>query len=474
MKSTTLTTIATCALLASCSTESPTYIVDIPLASDMKSILITMPDTLTSVNCERAAEIAAKFFNGRYPESRAECRTISDIKTINDADGKELMYIINFADNKGFAIISAEKGYYPILAQNDTSNFITTDTESPAYFWLMSQKDIVANCAELPDSIKADIAKAWTAYDPQTTLMPDSRSNYPEKPQVYYDSLKMWSLNSKYQVYLFNDFIRTSEYQTMTEDQKNQLSTNLLMLGNSNYGTIEDVTVALVRDYTKSDFHPRQLITTTWGQDYPYNGAELYGRLLGCTTIAAGQIMKYHKWPTYYNWADMPDKGATESTQNFLYDLALCIGVDFGYGSSPATLSQVKTALEAKKYSVTYQNHNINAVKNQIDLHRPVLMSGVKSGESVGHTWVCDGIDYHQNYHEIRIMTLDYRPVAEIIPTEMIEAMKIVTDRYNSGYHYHMNWGWEGYNDGYFSDNNLGNTGNYNTNRLDLLISPNK
>lgn len=475
MKKILLTCTAAFAALASCTSEMPVDLIDQPSEINLNEIVLTVPDTLGTVSQQRAAEIATKFFGKRYPDSRAESKGIAEIKAVCDPDGKELMYIVNFADNQGFVIVSAEKGYYPILAQSDEGNFTTDNTDSPAYMWLMSQKYNVANCAELPDSMKSEIAQAWTAYDYQTGLDVSSRANV-EKPQVYYDSLRMWSVSGKYKVYNYNDFIHTDDYQTLSFDDRNQISTNLMMLGNSNYGTVEDVTVVLVRDYYRNDFYPRKLMATTWNQGYPYNEAVPYNYPLGCTTIAAGQIMRYHQWPSYYNWNDMPDKGATSSLQKFLYELALCIGVKFNYSSTEAKLSQVKTALETKEYSIVYQYHSTDKVTKEIIGHRPVLMAGTLAGDTIGHAWVCDGIDYYQNYHEIRVMTLDYRPIAEIVPTEMIEAMKILKPTYSSGNLYHMNWGWGGSNDGYFSDNilNPGNIGNYNNNRTELLITPNK
>ena len=100
------------------------------------------------------------------------------------------------------------------------------------------------------------------------------------------------------------------------------------------------------------------------------------------------------------------------------------------------------------------------------------------SGTGV-HAWVCDGIDSYTYYHEIRVMTLPYRPTAQIIPTEMIEAIKILKPIYSTGYRYHMNWGWYGTADGFYLDNSMNpkvEDGNYsyNKNRTELLIIPNK
>ena len=468
-----LTCTAAFAALASCTSEMPVDLIDQPGEINLNEIVLTVPDTLGTVSRQRAAEIATKFFGKRYPDSRAESKGIAEIKAVCNPDGKELMYIVNFAGNQGFVIVSAEKGYYPILAQSDEGNFTTDNTDSPAYMWLMSQKYNVANCAELPDSMKSEIAQAWTAYDYQTGLDVSSRANV-EKPQVYYDSLRMWSVSGKYKVYNYNDFIYTSDYQTLSFDDRNQISTNLMMLGNSNYGTVEDVTVVLVRDYTDyAEEYPRILMKTQWGQGEPYNILVPNKYPLGCTTIAAGQIMRYHQWPSYYDWNDM--NYYTTVLAEFLYGLAKSIGVTFGE-TSPGPTSGVLTALKQRDYTVTHISHNTSKVLTELRNKRPVYMDGSGSG---AHAWVCDGVDFNENYHEIRVMTLDYRPIAEIVPTEMIEAMKILKPTYFSGYRYHMNWGWKGAANGFFLDNSMNpTTGNgthsYNKNRTELLITPNK
>ncbi|MDE6048544.1 MAG: C10 family peptidase [Paramuribaculum sp.] len=452
----------------------PSDVIDRTTETDLNGIVLTVPDTLSTVNQNRAAEIASKFFGKRYPESRADSRDIAEIKTISDINGKELMHVVNFADNKGFVIVSAEKGYYPIIAQSDEGNFNADNTDSPAYMWLMSQKYNVAKCTELPDSVKSDIAQAWTEYDYKTGLDLSSRSDYIDKPQVYYDSLRMWSLNDQYKVYNYNDFILTDDYLTLSDDEKYQITSNIIMLGNSNYGTKEDVTLVLVKDYTHYANFPKTLLKTQWGQGKPYNNAVPNNYPLGCTTIAAGQIMNYHRWPSYYDWNNM--YYSSSLLADFLYGLAKKIGVSFKENGSPGPTSGVLNALKQQDYTVTHIAHNTSKVMTEIKNKRPVYMDG--SGTSV-HAWVCDGIDSYTYYHEIRIMTLPYRPTAQIIPTEMIEAIKILKPIYSTGYRYHMNWGWYGTADGFYLDNSMNpkvEDGNYsyNKNRTELLIIPNK
>ncbi|MDE6049456.1 MAG: C10 family peptidase [Paramuribaculum sp.] len=475
-----LLSLSACAMICSCEQEKDDPS-DVVLAGkqDLASILITKPDTARIVNSERAAEIASEFFNKYYPVSRSEMRTIKEVRSINNSEGIPQMYVINFVNNEGFVIVSATKEYYPVLAQGNEGNFNLNDTCSPAFFWLSDQLVQISQCDELPDSVKTDIANSWSIYNSEESLTV-SRSDYPEKPQVYYDSLRMWSLDEKYQVYYFNDYMQTEEYRNLSDYEKHMIETNIVTLGNSNYGPKEDVTIVLTRNYYHPNKYPTTLLKSKWGQGVPYNGDDENAPYLGCTTIAAGQIMRYHEWPIYYNWAEMPYGQpliyATQTLRQFLLNLSKVIGVKYDGKNASATIDQVRSALEKNDYKVVKQDHNLSTVLFSIEYHEPVLMTG--SGTS-GHAWVCDGANITTGYHEIRIMTLEYRPTAYNTPSEMIEAYKITQTTSFSGYRLHMNWGWYGQADGFYLDNNMNPKTSkeqyyFNKNRRELLITPKK
>lgn len=192
------------------------------------------------------------------------------------------------------------------------------------------------------------------------------------------------------------------------------------------------------------------LRTADWGQDLPYN---LYAPtqngmncLTGCLATAAGIIMKYHKYPeqalngvsSYFGqpvnyapllWKYMPNTtpffansqeqvaallwqiGAnshlnysTRETSGRLDSVLVALRDNFGY-------SQEASLLLEQAYTTQQWDQLIHA---EIDADRPVLYSGQALLNEVqyGHAFVIDG--------------------------------------YQGDDFYHVNWGWDGQNNGFF------------------------
>ena len=212
------------------------------------------------------------------------------------------------------------------------------------------------------------------------------------------------------------------------------------------------------------------LMTTTWNQAPFYNDLcpQEYWfsdkAVTGCVATGMAQVMKYHNWPkqgngihtyyhsnntvtygnltanfgaTAYDWANMPNSLSANSSLaqiNAVATLMLHCGIGVNMNYSPETSgawvteekSQEETCAE---YALTeffgYDESTvkgvqregkttsewINLLKTELDANRPVLFAGV--GDGGGHCFVADGYD-NNNY-------------------------------------FHMNWGWGGIADGYYS-----------------------
>lgn len=170
--------------------------------------------------------------------------------------------------------------------------------------------------------------------------------------------------------------------------------------------------------------------------------------VVGCTAVAMGQIMWYWQWPhtgliptsinkegetsetkelRLYDWNLMPTE-LTNSTPmeevdmvaGFLRDCGYAINTKYKSDGSYATLADAKKTLE-ETFAYTGISHKrkfwtINwedKLREEIDANRPVLYAGQGSG---GHAFVVDGY---------------------------------------LGEHFHINWGYNGTGNGYFSLSNL-------------------
>lgn len=193
-----------------------------------------------------------------------------------------------------------------------------------------------------------------------------------------------------------------------------------------------------------------------WNQMEPYNNrCPLYKgtnrSVTGCVATAMAQVMMYHQYPKElkstieayttkskgikipainsgetYDWDNMlPDYSKTDyssaqadAVAKLMYHCGAAVKMDYGPSSganvTPAILAtyfgyDADLMQDLTRTCFTLQQW-MTLVDNELKAKRPILYSGQSSGG--GHEFVCDGSD-------------------------------------GKGF-YHINWGWEGYQDGYF------------------------
>lgn len=189
------------------------------------------------------------------------------------------------------------------------------------------------------------------------------------------------------------------------------------------------------------------ITTTTWNQSAPYNnlcpmGAGGARAVTGCVATAMAQVMKVYNWPDEsvgetaqislagrkYDWNEMLDsytEGNYTATQARAVALLMrCCGaaVDMNYSTTGSGAYSYDVGPAWTKYfkydaSLRYEMRDYysmsewnNMIYNELNEGRPVYYSGASS--EGGHAFVCDG--------------------------------------YGSNGYFHFNWGWGGYQDGYF------------------------
>lgn len=213
--------------------------------------------------------------------------------------------------------------------------------------------------------------------------------------------------------------------------------------------------------YQNRDFRDVQplLSEIEWGQGKYYNAdcpadpassANLDSRVpVGCTAVAAGQIMKYYNHPrtgsdtfdfvndyssgTFhfgkenYSWSAMSDKlfSYNSDLSRALYSIGIGFRMSYSASSSGSNLTNVYYGL--KKYfrynfdlkAISRNGYStdewVKLIKQELDNSRPIYYQGHRNRNS-GHAWVIDG--YKKNFLN---QTL-----------------------------YHINWGWNGVQNGWF------------------------
>ncbi|MBQ9509758.1 MAG: thiol protease/hemagglutinin PrtT [Bacteroidales bacterium] len=205
----------------------------------------------------------------------------------------------------------------------------------------------------------------------------------------------------------------------------------------------------------RADRSVAPLLSTTWGQNAPYNAYcpydNTYGAqcVTGCVATAMAQIMKYWEYPykgtgshsyyhnnygtlsanfgsSIYSWFDMPNSNPPANNTSIAALMYHCgVSVDMNYGTntvggSSAYSSSIPNALinyfgyQSTAMWVQETNYGysqwIALLKNELDNGRPMEYSG-QDLQQGGHSFVCDG--------------------------------------YNNDY-FHFNWGWSGTANGYY------------------------
>lgn len=238
--------------------------------------------------------------------------------------------------------------------------------------------------------------------------------------------------------------------------------------------------------------HIPEMLTTTWHQHSPYNdqcpNRYYYKGLLGityktikpynfdaigawgnnfvkeedltagCVAIAVAQILAYNEFPSMKEllnddnampWDSLKidninSSGVQAIQRQKLYKAKLVhkvgVGCDMNYGfyeeQSFATPAAAKRYLDALGYSNVGRTvkYDLDVVKTQLRGNSPVFI-GALSGVVNGHAWVIDG------YKKVQTIKIGKNANGEIVSSSVVSTNQYV----------HCNWGWGGYCDGWFT-----------------------
>ncbi|MBU0765138.1 MAG: C10 family peptidase [Bacteroidetes bacterium] len=194
------------------------------------------------------------------------------------------------------------------------------------------------------------------------------------------------------------------------------------------------------------------LLLSKWNQSGYYNDScpvsDGEQAIVGCVAVAMAQVMKYYNhpdqgensysysyppqfWPygtlsanfgeTEYRWANIPFKCTSQNPDiaQLLYHCGVSVKMRYGPDGSSSMTHKVESALiDYFRYNATYLEKDstmtdeawADIIRYEIDNKRPVVYSG--SDDDGGHAWNCDGYQDDE---------------------------------------FHMNWGWGGSADGYYT-----------------------
>ncbi|MES2329379.1 MAG: C10 family peptidase [Bacteroidota bacterium] len=365
------------------------------------------------VTANLASQVAENFDaegfskNGRHvPTLSTSKKTIKSTEIVNDAENIPAFYIFNYT-NGGFVIVSADFNHEPIMAYVKDGSLTRKDKITAGLAtWMVKT---VSNVELLRQGLYDNTERAervWLQYLPEKTIRAGSPA----------------------------------------------LSTGIPPSSVTLFGYPPDDPQIPCDQVDVASVGP--LVPYHWGQSCGFNDQcdvlNSYGcnigcgndrPLAGCVAISVAQIMAYWQYPAWYNYSSMLAYTGVPASQALIADVGTWSWMDYGCTSSGASSENATWALTSifgysgGIYS-SYNSGSYMDVKQDISWSRPVILTAYHDAadafgftlwpqSGTGHQWVCDGwLTY--NY---------YCP--------------------GIGYlYFNMNWGWNGYLDGWYAFNN--------------------
>lgn len=399
-------------------------------------------------------------------------KTAREIRTIYNEKGVPSMYVINY-EGGGFVIVSATKNYYPILAYSETGSMNVEEAMKTGFsIWANETEQNIVESAFQEEEVQDEFRKMWAVYD-----VPEmEKQSLKTMNDSYQDgTLFRQRMNELYGLcpgYSFGPLTSARSFLSQSEYESYVAKAEL-------YGSPLEFTIVGYKQDPHEKVGP--LINTVWHQGSPFNGLCPPNCAAGCVAIAMAQIMKYHEWPSAFNWSDMPNMTATVATQTLIADIGSAVDMEYGK-ESKSNIAKAKVGFEIRGYTAVRKAHKSWEVEDEIFINRrPVYMRGNQKefmGFSWdGHAWVCEGAERWSTCVNYFVEYLVNRSTNPSYSSCGLPAYWAPQRSSGSGYLlFYMNWGW-GINNGNawynFSDVNSGN-GDFKHDRENLYVVPNK
>lgn len=422
-----------------------------------------------SATQEQALAVAEAFMGQSTVQTRS-AKAVASVEEIKK-EGKTLIYVINY-EGGGFALVSAKTDYFPVLAYSDENTFDYREDMHPGLLdWLDMQEKAITGEYEVSEEDRATAQGMWEMY----LGIPEAETEAAISTLAAQSEAEAFA-QRVHEIGLATGYgcVALSNASSIFSSVGASSTYNQLVNKANQYGSPLQYTIVAFKDVsTRNTIGP--LLTTEWHQYYPFNAlSKAYNYPTGCVTIAMAQIMKFHRHPSTYNWSDMPNTTATQSTQILIRDITNALGIEHDSNDSGSDIYKAEDVFTSSQfqYNATLKENNITDVQNAISKNEPVYMRGESSTE--GHAWVCDGsnritsgISYFVEYRSGS--SGSYRYSSDGTPN--IDSPTTIT---RPSSYLHMNWGWaEGKDNGWYISGDVNTSGgNWNNKRKNLYVSP--
>ncbi len=219
-------------------------------------------------------------------------------------------------------------------------------------------------------------------------------------------------------------------------------------------GTVDNVFVENGKDVAK-------LVTTEWGQNRPYNnycpaysGSGDGHAYVGCVALAMAQVIHYHGYP-YKGFGSSQYVHEVYGTLSANYDSAY-------YDHSVMPTQALWGASDAAKHAVALLNYHCG-----ISVKMGYQHAGYHQGSGAHTQDIVKGLEHFGffNAYYLERTTNNKQTFDSLVLAELQQGRPLVADGRSTEYghafvcdgyrsrdnKYHFNWGWDGYQDGYYT-----------------------
>ena len=386
-----------------------------------------------------------------------------------EVDGVVCLYIINFEN--GYKIISADTRIQPILAECDEGSLYPEETDNPGVIvWLEDTADRIRILKRYNLTVKEDYSDLWQSFRSKDDSPIQTRVSISDS--LFFGEDMIW--------------IRVIESSVMTAYS----NANQSPLITTKWGQ-----------------------GSPWNAAAPIDIISGYRSLTCCAAVAVAQVLRYFNkkgtsptdlWHTAFvsssipvvknnhvyvtttlsrsgytsnssRWNQMPDTqigSHTEYVARLMLDIGNRINVYYSANESvvfPDTSVCVVPNLPQCGISSSFASYTFSQVRTDINAKKPVIVSA-RTGQGlsgVGHIWVIDGChdlsqiylttetyyyispnDYYSYSNVVDVYTCD--EMMSINP-DAYHGMQTVSSTTHTSKDLHMNWGWDGNEDGFYN-----------------------
>lgn len=392
--------ILTALLLVSCSLNHDEVVVsmkqNVTTKISQEQALKNLYGELNIIDGETRADGTTRKVKSIEPLVGAKTRS-------GNALDNDLLYIVEFEEGQGSAVLAADTRLDPVIAVLDTDVLTAEDFASD------DMDDISAYMA----SMIGEYAN-YAANSRSGGLLP--APGHTVVDTIYTANIPPMLKTKWHQGSPYNDLCIRSN-------------------GNNIDAGCGAIAIAQLVYYHKS---PSVIngYTVDWDDlalcEYEYTGPEFIG---------GGQAPRWVVGPGEI--IDLINPGDVEVAK-FVYNIGTAVGIDYYNGERDALVSEMIRWLNEVGYNCTYKDYNLVAIKNMVANHKPVIITGYRhtsNNDTSSHGWLIDG------WKDYVIRTTTASEVEGEVGTVVPEYT--ITETYYDKIH--CNFGWGGNCDGYYT-----------------------